>query len=124
MAKARHSILSDGIGGMQGAILDRTTLSSFPEKPGMHVKSRDPAPFIIFYEHHHFQGAMCSSFFDLKYLGDWWSDKVASLVVAAGVWQLFPEREHKGTPWVIGPGIYDNVHVEILSIKAVRDAEK
>jgi Beta/Gamma crystallin len=119
MAKAKHSILSQGgFGREQGAIIDTRRAVSFPEKPGTYGESDEPVPFIVLFEHYHFEGAIGSSFFDLSNIGDWWADKVASIVVAAGVWEIFPRPNYEGEPWVLGPGLYDDIHITIGSLKA------
>ncbi len=119
MAKAKHSILSQGgFGREMGAKLDPSRVISLPEKAGAVNENAGPAPFIVLFEHHHFEGAIGSSFFDLSQVGDWWTDKVGSFVVAAGVWEIYPQPNYQGDAWVVGPGLYDNVHITFGSFRA------
>ena len=105
MAKAKHSILSQGgFGREMGAKMDPSRVGTLPEKAGAVNEKAGPVPFIVLFEHHHFEGAIGSSFFDLSQVGDWWSDKVGSFVVAAGVWEIYPKPNFEGDAYVVGPG--------------------
>jgi hypothetical protein len=77
-------------------------------------------PQVVLYEHLHFEGGSASTIFDWKYVGDWWANKVASLVVVSGIWEFYEGRDYGGRSRTLGPGFFDNVVGTIGSMRAKR----
>jgi hypothetical protein len=63
-------------------------------------------PEIVIYEHIDFGGASERTNLNWYYVGDWWNDKISSIVIASGVWQFFQHWHYEGASWVLGPGYY------------------
>ena len=66
----------------------------------------DRLPEIVIYEHIDFGGASERTNLNWYYVGDWWNDKISSIVIASGVWQFFEHWHYEGASWVLGPGYY------------------
>jgi hypothetical protein len=79
-----------------------------------------PLPQLTLYEHLHFEGGSASTTFDWRYVGDWWTNKIASLVVISGIWEIYSDRDYKGGVRILGPGYYDDVTGSVGSIRARR----
>ena len=43
------------------------------------------------------------------YVGDDWNDKISSVVITAGTWQLFENGGFTGASTIVGPGYYQYV---------------
>ena len=41
------------------------------------------------------------------YLGDFWNDRISSLIVVSGVWRFYRDEYYKGDHWDLGPGFYE-----------------
>jgi hypothetical protein len=63
-------------------------------------------PEIVIYEHIDFAEANERTNLNWYYVGDYWNDKISSIVIASGVWQFFQHWHYEGASWVLGPGYY------------------
>jgi Beta/Gamma crystallin len=63
-------------------------------------------PEMTIYEHIDFGGANARTNLNWYYVGDWWNDRISSIVIASGVWQFFQHSHYQGASWVLGPGYY------------------
>lgn len=83
-------------------------------KPDIHLKSKDadrPAdalliPQIQIYEHIDFGGHNEVTSLNWYYVGDWWNDKISSLVIYSGRWRFYLHWHYEGPHWDLGPGQY------------------
>jgi hypothetical protein len=41
------------------------------------------------------------------YLGDFWNDRISSLIIVSGVWRFYRDEYYKGDCWELGPGFYE-----------------
>ena len=62
---------------------------------------------VVLFEHRGFGGAEWRTNLSYSYVGDFWNDKVSSIVVVCGIWQFFEHRDFGGRVWQLGPGYYD-----------------
>jgi hypothetical protein len=124
MSKEAYLPHSSGLDRAHNAVVDLNRVEPFTSGPGVQqvaaASLQTPAtmPQVTLFEHHHFEGGSASTTFDWSYLGDWWADKVASLVILSGVWEFFDERDYQGNVTTLGPGHYDDVHGTIGSMRA------
>jgi hypothetical protein len=109
---------SAGLDKSHGAVMDSARVQPFPKKPTVQAPTQgNPLPVVALYDHIHFEGGTATTPFNWSYIGDWWTDKVASIAVLSGVWEFYSERDYKGDCWVLGPGLYDDVGVKLGSIR-------
>lgn len=66
-------------------------------------------PEIVIYEHSNFSGASVRTNLGWYEVGDWWNDKISSIVVVSGVWRFYEHWHFEGRYWDIGPGYYYRV---------------
>ena len=84
-----------------------------------------PMPELIIYDHVGFRGACTRTNLSFFYVGDFWNDRISSLIVVSGVWQFYRDEYYKGDMWELGPGFYECFFMEkgpddvISSFKAV-----
>ena len=64
-------------------------------------------PEVVLFEHRGFGGAERRTNFSYIWVGDWWNDKISSIVVVSGTWRFFEHRDYGGRSWDLGPGYYD-----------------
>ena len=64
-------------------------------------------PEIIVYDHVGFKGAYARTNLSFHYLGDFWNDRISSLIVVSGIWRFFRDEYYKGDHWDLGPGFYE-----------------
>jgi len=110
-----------GLSRANGAVVDISAIK-IPQKPGdysSHAKV-EHVPMMGLFEHGNFRGGTELTFMSWKNVGEWWRDKVGSLVVFAGVWELYSEPEYRGERWVLGPGYYGEVPFRVASIRIHR----
>ncbi|MCW3463164.1 beta/gamma crystallin family protein [Chitinophaga nivalis] len=63
-------------------------------------------PEVVLYEHNDFGGANWRTNLNYTYVGDFWNDKISSIVVVAGVWEFYQHDNYNGPRWRLGPGYY------------------
>ena len=120
MSKETYFGRASGLDRSHGAIADHTYAAPFPPSGTKERLDLASIPQISLYEHLHFEGGSATTTFDWKYVGDWWEDKVASVVVVSGTWELYEKRDYTGAKAVLGPGYYDDVTGKIGSMRARR----
>jgi hypothetical protein len=65
-------------------------------------------PELIIYDHTGFKGAYARTNLSFNYVGDFWNDRVSSLIVVSGVWRFYRDEYYKGDHWDLGPGYYES----------------
>jgi hypothetical protein len=71
------------------------------------VKESPPMPEVIVYDHFGFRGAYARTNLSFHYLGDFWNDRISSLIVVSGIWRFYRDDYYKGDYWDLGPGYYE-----------------
>ncbi len=64
-------------------------------------------PELIIYDHVGFKGAYARTNLSFHYLGDFWNDRISSLIIVNGVWRFYRDEYYKGDHWDLGPGFYE-----------------
>jgi hypothetical protein len=64
-------------------------------------------PELIVYDHVGFKGAFARTNLSFHYLGDFWNDRISSLIIVNGVWRFYRDEYYKGDHWDLGPGFYE-----------------
>jgi Beta/Gamma crystallin len=77
-------------------------------------------PEVVVFEHANFQGAEKRTNLNLSYVGDFWNDKISSIIVISGTWRFFQHANYQGAYWDLGPGYYSwveavNIPNDIIS---------
>lgn len=67
------------------------------------------APLVIVCEHTGFGGAQWISSNGWTYVGDWWNDRISSIIVVSGRWRFYEAGNYGGASWELGPGYYSNL---------------
>jgi hypothetical protein len=65
------------------------------------------APEVVVYENRNFDGAEWRTNLGWGYVGDFWNDKISSIIVVSGVWRFWQDAGLSGNHWDLGPGYYD-----------------
>lgn len=73
-----------------------------------HVTGGIHLPELIIYDHVGFKGAYARTNLSFHFLGDFWNDRISSLIVVAGVWRFYRDEYYKGDHWDLGPGFYES----------------
>ena len=53
-------------------------------------------PEIVVYDHVGFKGAYARTNLSFHFLGDFWNDRISSLIVVSGVWRFYRDEYYKG----------------------------
>lgn len=69
-------------------------------------------PELIVYDHACFKGAYARTNLSFHYLGDFWNDRISSLIVVSGIWRFYRDEYYKGDYWDLGPGFYESFFTE------------
>jgi len=83
-------------------------------------------PEVVLYDDINFGGAEWRTNLGYSYVGDFWNDKISSLIVVTGVWQFWRDPNFQGVgdlPWVLNPGYYswvENVGIPNDTISSFR----
>jgi len=77
-----------------------------PEHGEAHAGSHN-LPEVIVYDHVGFKGAYARTNLSFHFLGDFWNDRISSLIVVSGVWRFYRDEYYKGDHWDLGPGFYE-----------------
>ena len=64
-------------------------------------------PELIIYDHVGFKGAAARTNLSFHYLGDFWNDRISSLIIVSGIWRFYRDEYYKGDYWDLGPGFYE-----------------
>jgi hypothetical protein len=65
-------------------------------------------PELVIYDHICFGGAYARTNLSFHYIGDFWNDRISSLIVVSGVWRFYRDEYYKGDHWDLGPGYYES----------------
>ena len=65
-------------------------------------------PEVIIYDHVGFKGAYARTNLSFHFLGDFWNDRISSVIVVSGVWRFYRDEYYKGDYWDLGPGFYES----------------
>jgi hypothetical protein len=76
---------------------------------GAHVKAEGGfrLPELVVYDHIGFKGAYARTNLSFHFLGDFWNDRISSLIIVSGVWRFYRDEFYKGDHWDLGPGFYE-----------------
>ena len=66
-------------------------------------------PEVVVFEHRTWGGAEWRTNLNHSYIGDWWNDKISSVMVISGTWEFFQHRDFQGAMTRVGPGYYEFV---------------
>ena len=69
-------------------------------------------PELVVYDHIGFKGAYARTNLSFNYIGDFWNDRISSLIVVSGVWRFYRDEYYKGPHWDLGPGYYESFFTE------------
>ena len=72
-----------------------------------HTLHDAPMPEVVIYDHVGFKGAYARTNLSFHFLGDFWNDRISSLIVVSGVWRFYRDEYYKGDHWDLGPGFYE-----------------
>ena len=64
-------------------------------------------PEVVVYDHAGFRGAYARTNLSFLYVGDFWNDRISSLIIVSGVWRFYRDEYYKGDHWDLGPGFYE-----------------
>ena len=64
-------------------------------------------PELVIYDHIGFGGAYARTNLSFHFIGDFWNDRISSLIIVSGVWRLYRDEYYKGDSWDLGPGFYE-----------------
>lgn len=67
-----------------------------------------PMPELVVFDHTGFKGASARTNLSFHYLGDFWNDRISSLIIVSGVWRFYRDDYYKGDHWDLGPGFYES----------------
>jgi beta/gamma crystallin len=71
-----------------------------------------PLPELIIYDHVGFKGAYARTNLSFHFLGDFWNDRISSVIIVNGVWRFYRDEYYKGDHWDLGPGFYESFFTE------------
>src|SRR4051812_48495276 len=74
---------------------------------GKHAEGSVHLPELIIYDHACFKGAYARTNLSFHFLGDFWNDRISSLIVVSGIWRFYRDEYYKGDHWDLGPGFYE-----------------
>ncbi len=106
---------------LDGAIVEPNHVGTerWPEKPSGIATNRDELPplrveeatrelpEIEVFEHINFGGRSWRTNLNYLYVGDWWNDRISSIIIVRGRWRFYQHRDYKGAYWDLsGPRYY------------------
>ena len=65
-------------------------------------------PELVIFDHTGFKGAYARTNLSFHFIGDFWNDRISSLIVVSGVWRFHRDEYYKGDYWDLGPGFYES----------------
>jgi hypothetical protein len=65
-------------------------------------------PELVVYDHTGFKGAYARTNLSFHFIGNFWNDRISSLIVVSGVWRFYRDEYYKGDYWDLGPGFYES----------------
>jgi hypothetical protein len=73
-----------------------------------HTVQTHSLPELVVFDHVGFKGAAARTNLSFHYLGDFWNDRISSLIIVSGVWRFYRDDYYKGDSWELGPGYYES----------------
>ncbi|MEP6603160.1 MAG: beta/gamma crystallin-related protein [Spartobacteria bacterium] len=64
-------------------------------------------PEVVVYDHIGFKGAYARTNLSFHFLGNFWNDRISSLIIVSGIWRFYRDDYYKGDHWDLGPGYYE-----------------
>ncbi len=64
-------------------------------------------PELVIYDHAGFKGTYARTNLSFHYLGNYWNDRISSVVIVSGIWRFYRDDYYKGDHWDLGPGFYE-----------------
>jgi hypothetical protein len=61
---------------------------------------------------HRLRRRVCPNPSEFNFIGDFWNDRISSLIVVSGVWRFYRDEYYKGAHWDLGPGYYESFFTE------------
>jgi hypothetical protein len=111
----------------QGAVPDLTRSTPWPEKPsGDTGRKKDTVkvagltaanwrmPEVVIYEHINFGGAERRTNLNWSYVGDFWNDRISSIIVVSGTWRFYQHANYQGAYWDLPQGWYSWVEANLI----------
>ncbi len=103
-----------------GAVIDtKWTLGSLGYRPSAAGKEQTKPstdiirlPELVVYDHVCFKGAYARTHLSFHFIGDFWNDRISSLIVVSGIWRFYRDEYYKGPSWDLGPGYYESFFTE------------
>jgi len=103
-----------------GCIIDSKwklgSLSYHSSGAGKHPVSTESGivhlPELVIYDHIGFGGDYARTNLSFHYIGDFWNDRISSLIVVSGTWRFYRDEYYKGDYWDLGPGYYESFFTE------------
>ena len=77
------------------------------ESGGPAISHNARLPEVVIYDHVGFKGAYARTNLSWNFLGNFWNDRISSLIVVSGVWRFYRDEYYKGDYWDLGPGFYE-----------------
>ena len=77
-----------------------------------HTVHNAPMPELVIFDHIGFKGAACRTNLSFHFLGNFWNDRISSLIIVSGVWRFYRDEYYKGPYWDLGPGYYESFFAE------------
>lgn len=102
-----------------GAVVDKDNIGvrSWPSTPTgeddrgpfqpLETEEANRLPEVVIYEHINFGGRSARTNLAWYYVGDWWNDRISSIVVTSGTWRFYEHWHYEGRYWDLRPGYYD-----------------
>jgi len=112
-------LLPHDLGAANGAIVDLDSLliQKFPIQPSgendqgpFSAKQLDATrdlPEVVIYEHINYGGASERTNLNWYHVGDFWNDKISSIVVVRGTWRFYKHVHYQGLYWDLSEGYYN-----------------
>lgn len=103
-----------------GSVADLTAGHPWPAAPSGTTKGKEATvldkasarvasvhlPEVVICEHIDFGGANERTNLNYYFVGDWWNDKISSIIVVSGTWRFYEHWHYEGRHWDLGPGYY------------------
>ena len=83
-----------------------------PSQPTQPSQASARLPELVVYDHICFKGAYARTNLSFHYLGEFWNDRISSLIIVSGVWRFYRDEYYKGDHWDLGPGFYESFFSE------------
>jgi hypothetical protein len=65
-----------------------------------------PLPEVAIFDHMDFNGMSQRTSLNWSFVGDWWNDRISSIIVFGGQWRFYEHRDYRGRYLELQPGHY------------------